>query len=235
MCADWSEKVRQYRHREYPLGLNLAGFQAIQRGTLGLEECSIAYFERPELIEAINSHWLKHMLRIAERALDDIPDIDFVQIWEDMAANHGPLVSPALFRKFVAPSYKKLTDYLRRRGVDVIMVDSDGNMNCLVPEFLACGVNGLYPLEVRGHMDALALRKQYPRLIMQGGIDKMEIEQGLAAIDRELFERLQLPWLIKQGGYIPTLDHRAHPGISLDNYLYYLKRKRDIIFAQATD
>lgn len=230
---NWDELLREYRSRTYPLGLNLGGFWAIHRGSLGLEGCSIAYFEQPELIEVLTSHWLKHLMRLTERVLDEIPDLDFVQFWEDMAGHHGPLVSPELFRKFVAPAYKKITDYMRSRGVDVITMDSDGNVNCLIPDFLACGINGLYPMEVRGHMDVLALRKQYPQLLMTGGIDKYALEGGPKAIDHELFERLQLPWLIRQGGYIPTVDHRVHPGVSYENYRYYLHQKHEIIWSAA--
>ena len=38
----------------------------------------------------------------------------------------GPLISPAMVRKFMAPCYKKITDLLHSNGVDVIFVDSDG-------------------------------------------------------------------------------------------------------------
>ena len=41
------------------------------------------------------------------------------------------------------------------------------------------------------------------------------------------FERLQP--LFDLGGYIPYLDHFVPPDVSLDNYLYYRRRKCEII------
>jgi uroporphyrinogen decarboxylase len=46
------------------------------------------------------------------------------------------------------------------------------------------------------------------------------------AIDAEL---LRLKPLVEEGGYIPTVDHRVPPEVSLENYVYYLKAKRKLI------
>jgi hypothetical protein len=46
----------------------------------------------------------------------------------------------------------------------------------------------------------------------------MVMPHGEAAMRAE-FERL-LP-LMKQGGFIPSVDHQTHPGTSLENYNTY--------------
>ena len=45
-------------------------------------------------------------------------------------------------------------------------------------------------------------------------------------VDRELLSKL--PKLLKDGGYLPQIDHLAPPDISYQNWLYYLKAKRRI-------
>ena len=63
----------------------------------------------------------------------------------------------------MSPHYKKITDYLRGHGIDIITVDSDGNINELIPLWLELGVNGFLSLEVAAGMDAVFLRKKYGR------------------------------------------------------------------------
>ena len=33
--------------------------------------------------------------------------------------------------------------------------------------------------------------------------------------------------LVEQGGFIPHVDHRCPPDVTYENYLHYLKRKRE--------
>ena len=48
----------------------------------------------------------------------------------------------------------------------------------------------------------------------------MTMPKGEAAMRAE-FERL-LP-AMKRGGYIPSCDHQTPPGVSLENYLIYVR------------
>lgn len=62
----------------------------------------------------------------------------------------------------------------------------------------------------------------FPNLALIGGVDKFELMGDTAAIDREL-ERL-MP-VVEQGGYIPCMDHKVPPTVSLYNYQYYIEKK----------
>jgi hypothetical protein len=64
--------------------------------------------------------------------------------------------------------------------------------------------------------------KQYPRLVMTGGIDKRVIARGPKEIDEHL-ERI-IPPMRERGGYIPTFDHGVPAEVSLADYRYYRKR-----------
>jgi hypothetical protein len=35
--------------------------------------------------------------------------------------------------------------------------------------------------------------------------------------------------VIRQGGYIPGADHQVAPSTSLENYLYYIKRLKEVM------
>ena len=152
----------------------------------------------------------------------DVIDIDAFGFWEDMAYNHAPLISPAAVRRFMLPRYRKVADFLRRRGVKYIGLDSDGRIDSLIPIWMDAGLNFLYPFEVQSGMDVPAVRRTYGReLRIWGGVDKRALIHGKTAIDAEL-ERLKP--LIAEGGYIPHTDHSCPPDISFANYCYYLKQ-----------
>jgi uroporphyrinogen decarboxylase len=224
--SNWPELVQKYKVRDHPLGLNFVGFFGHPRNLMGLTNLSAAYVRDPELVRAILDHWCDFLIEISKKALQDV-QLDFVQIWEDMAYNRGSLISPRIFKEFMTPYYQRLTRFLRENGVDVILVDCDGDVNDLIPLFLEGGANGIYPLEVRCNVDPVALRKKYgKRLILSGGIDKFALMNGPEAIDAEL---RKLPELLPLGGYIPTVDHRVPADVSFDNYKYYVKQKTKLI------
>jgi hypothetical protein len=112
----------------------------------------------------------------------------------------------------------------------LIVQDSDGDVRLIIPLWLEAGVNATFPLEVMAGNDAVELRKKYPRdLRMVGNIDKMALIEGKEAIDREL-ER-KLPYLLKEGGYLPTVDHGIPPEIPFEHYRHYMVRLKEYLDA----
>jgi uroporphyrinogen decarboxylase len=133
-----------------------------------------------------------------------------------------------MYREFSLPPLKRVVEMLRTHGVDIIIVDSDGNNDVLIPLWLEAGVNGLRPFEIAAACDPVATRKLYGRdLIIQGGIDKRPLAWGREAIDREVLSKV--PWLCLQGGYFPQVDHLVPPDVSLDNYTYYSALLRRVV------
>jgi hypothetical protein len=100
------------------------------------------------------------------------------------------------------------------------IVDTDGDVTLLVPWLLDNGVEGVLPLERQAGVDGMAMREQFPNLIMFGHYNKMVMTDGEDAMRAE-FERL-VP-VIKSGGFIPSVDHQTPPSVSLENYMIYLK------------
>jgi hypothetical protein len=225
--ANWAALAPTYREHDYPLGLILDGFFSTPRELLGVEPHLMMYHDDPQLMHAINAHLCDLWLAMLEEVFARV-ELDFVYFWEDLAYKNGPLLSPRMFDIFLAPYYRRLTDFVRAHGVDVICVDTDGDFTRLIPGFLQAGINGFYPFEVQAGVDLVALRKQYPRLLMQGGIDKTKIALGRAAIDAEL--EAKLPVLLVQGGYIPCCDHLVPPDVSWENFVYYRERLKDYLY-----
>jgi uroporphyrinogen decarboxylase len=78
------------------------------------------------------------------------------------------------------------------------------------------------PFEVASGCDVVEVGRQYPDLVISGGVDKRELAKGRAAIDR-LVDRI-FPAMHARGGYIPTCDHGVPAEVLYQDYLYYRKR-----------
>lgn len=155
------------------------------------------------------------------------PDMGFG--WEDICGKSGPLVSPDIFRKCVAPGYRKIRDKLEQYDIHLLGIDSDGLVEPLIPCWLDAGVNVHFPIEIgTWNADPADLRKKFGKdLRIIGGFNKLVLEKGPDAIDAEIERRIPL---MKEGGYIIMPDHLITPGTPLDNYKYYLDKIRQLRF-----
>jgi uroporphyrinogen decarboxylase len=127
----------------------------------------------------------------------------------------------------LVPNYQRITGLLKHYGVDVVVIDCDGDISQLVPLWLEGGVNCMFPLEIGAWgADPIAYREQYGHdLLMIGGVSKRILSSSREQITREV-ERLTP--LVEDGGYIPTPDHRVPPDVPLQNYLFYLEEAKRI-------
>jgi len=228
----WGREISDYYNgtdraigiREYPY----LGIFSMARWLMGPKTLLISFYTDPSLVKDMFNFFADFQMRTAERALKEIK-IDFVSFFEDMAYKNGPHISPRMFREFMLPCYEKLVSFFKNHGVDIVMVDSDGDTRLLLPLFIEAGVNCHWPLEAQANMDAVALRKEFGRkLAFIGNIDKRVLAAGKKAIEREL--EYKLPELIEEEGYIPCVDHGVPPNVSFEDYSYYVSLLKKRIF-----
>ncbi len=225
--AAWDDFVKSAQERNEPLGIWCGSFYGWPRSFMGVERISLMLYDDPALIHEMCNHIADFVIEIVEPILKEVP-CDFAYIWEDMAGRAGPLCSPKTYRRFMLGPLKRVTDMLHTHGVDIIIVDSDGNNDVLIPLWLEAGVTGLRPFEIAAGCDPVATRRQYGRsLVIQGGIDKRALAQGPEAIEREVLSKV--PWLCMQGGYFPQVDHLVPPDVSLARYRYYADLMRRVV------
>jgi hypothetical protein len=226
---DWPRMLEELTHRSYPVALG--GYPHGLFGTpshiMGYENLFISYYTSPDLIHDILGTFTELWMNIWEEVLGHL-DVDMVHFFEDVSMGTGSMISPALFREFMLPYYKRMCSFLKSRGVKVILVDTDGDCTELVPLFLEAGITGLYPMETSTGMDIRAIREKYPKLQMLGGISKYAVAEGRPSIDRSL---AAVESLLRRGGYIPYIDHSVPPSVSWDDFVYYRNRLNSLIEA----
>ena len=220
---DWDTRKLTWKDRDYPLGIFVGSLFGKLRDWMSFEHITVTCVDDPDWIHEMVEHLCECILATIPRAVKE-DDLDYAAMWEDMAFNQGPMISPRMFSEFLVPRYKRITDCLHDHGVDVVYLDCDGDINKIVPLWLDSGVNCMFPIEVRAGTDPVALRRKFGKeILLMGGVDKMQLIEGKSAIDEEI---RRIAPIVEQGGYIPHVDHRVPPDVTYDNYLYYLKAKR---------
>lgn len=228
--ANWADLVKEYNNRDYPLALG--GYPFGLFGTpshlMGYEKLFEMYYDDPKTVHDVMNTFTEVWLATFEEVLSQV-EVDHLHFWEDISFGKGPMVSPKVVREFMMPYYKRIINFLKARGVEIILLDTDGDCNALIPLYVEVGVTGMYPFEAHTGMDIVKVRKEYPKLQIFGGIPKSEIAKGRDAIDKALEPAAQV---LKTGGYVPFGDHLIPPDVSWEDFVYYRKRLNEMIDRQ---
>jgi len=196
------------------------GFFGPLRNLMGLENLCVAFHDQPALVERMMEQRADVLIAAIDGALKHTAAETF-WFWEDMAYSHGSLISPRLFGRFALPHYRRVTEFLRSRGIRHIGLDSDGNITELIPLWLEAGITFLWPFEAAAGMDVVAVRREYGHdLALGGGIPKQAVVLGGDKMRRAVDRVMPL---VEDGGYIPELDHGAPPDISWAHFREYME------------
>jgi uroporphyrinogen decarboxylase len=220
--AALKKRLPDDEHRDFPLGVDCGSMIGRVRDMLTFEGLAYATYDYPEMVEDM----VETSCQLVEHFLDQVLPhfkFDYASGWEDICFKNGPIVSVDFFRDVVTPRYKRINRKLKAYGIDLWYTDCDGDVRPILPFFLEGGINCLFPYEVNSCTHPGDLLDQYDgQLRIMGGVDKMRLGEGPAAIKAYL-ESLEK--YVVRGGYIPFCDHRCPPNVKPADYLYYLDLK----------
>ena len=228
---DWKKRVEEYKKCDYPVGVAAWESGILQFlgviGSSSLERACLMMYDKRELVHSIIEYFAEYLMEGIRRALDEV-ELDFAYFTEPIAGSYGPVISPAMFREFVIPWYKKMMALLKEHNIDIIIMRSFGNIEVLLPDMVDAGITGLWMTDtIPSNMDYAAIRKEYGRkLALIGGIDANVLMKDEEAIRKEIYDKV--PPLLESGGYIPTIDNRPRAHIPFKNFAYYRKLLEEI-------
>jgi uroporphyrinogen decarboxylase len=219
--ADFEERCCALRDRDYVLRLTIPGPFWQLREWCGFENLCILMIQDPDLVQTMVDFWADFVLQTLEPILARaVPD--YVQVSEDMAYKMHSMISPAMARRFLLPTWNQWTRTLKAGGCPIVSVDSDGYIAELIPLWIESGFNHTWPIEVAAGNDLVAYRRRYGKQIaFGGGIDKRALAAGGEAMRAEVL-RVALP-LLAEGGYIPGCDHGVPSDVSWQTYVEYTR------------
>jgi len=222
---DWGAKVNEWKTRHYPLILRVHRGYFLTLGVHGWHRFTDAIqllVDDPQLIEMWMNMVAEFSARMAEKILLEV-NVDAALFSEPIGGNHGPLISPSMYARFVLNSYQPVLDVLHRFGVSTIIYRTYANTRALLPLVFKAGFNCLWACECNPQaMDYRDIRQEFGKDVrLIGGIDSDSLRQDQHNIHRSIFETV--PELLEQGGFIPLADGRVREDVSFPNYIYYRK------------
>ncbi len=200
------------------------------RSLMGPLELMYLLYDDPDLVHDCMRTWFQ----LADTIIAEhqkFVTLDEIFFGEDICYNHGSLISKDMIQEFLFPYYQQLISNAKKRQLDksrklYFQLDTDGFSDEVIDLYReGVGMDYLSPFEVASGCDVVRTGKEYPQLLISGGIDKRILASTPEEIDREL-ERI-MPAMKRRGGYIPTCDHGVPAEVSFENYMHYRNRMRE--------
>jgi uroporphyrinogen decarboxylase len=176
---------------------------------LGMEGLMLKMTDAPEIVDAVLGHVVDYYCEVSRRSFDAAADaMDVFFVGNDFGSQHGPLLSPRQFERFLLPHLQRLI----RLGHDYrlkVQLHCCGGYEPLIPAMIAAGLDGLHAVQpcCRG-MDLRLLKARYGKQILfNGAIDSHHVlVEGTPTSVRQAVREV-LAIMAPGGGYIAGASH----------------------------
>ena len=233
-APDFVERCRRLEREGRVVYVDASGGGLLQMLGVGdwksLVAASVALLEEPLKVADLLDRTTDFYCVCLERVLSKV-SVDYAALYEPIAANTGPVISPAMFERFAMPGYRKVLALLERFHVPLrIFCTTGGNLASLLPPLIDAGINGLWISNILdADMEYGALRRTFgPDLALIGGIDAGALNREEDVMIKTVRETV-IP-LLESGRYLPCLDDRPRNNISFARYKLYRKLLEEIAF-----
>ena len=149
---------------------------------MGMERFFLNLADDPELVQRLLEHRTRWCIRMYQEAIRLGAEV--VVLGDDAGSGQGPMISPAMWRRWVHPYHCRIVAAL---DVPVIW-HSDGNVEALLPMAIEAGFMGFHGLDAAADMDLKRLKQKFgPHLTMIGNVDiRVLYAADLAAVRSEI-------------------------------------------------
>jgi uroporphyrinogen decarboxylase len=172
------------------------------------------------LMEAFTERVLEWQLAFWDKALDLMgADVDIVTINEDLGGQHGPMMSPATFRKIYKPRMRRLIEAIKAKTKAYVYLHSCGSIYAYLPDLIEIGVDILNPVQVNAaEMDSARLKREFGKdlTFWGGGCDPVVMGTGSVQQVRDEVKR-RIHDLAPGGGFVFGSIHNIQAQVPPEN------------------
>jgi uroporphyrinogen decarboxylase len=112
----------------------------------GMETLMTDFYERPDMAGALLDRVTEIACGVQRRFA--AAGVDLVRTGDDIGAQQGMLMSPAMWRTWLKPRLAQLIAEVKRTNPNVmVLYDSDGNFEPVIPDLIAVGIDVLAPIQ----------------------------------------------------------------------------------------
>jgi uroporphyrinogen decarboxylase len=176
---------------------------------LGMETLFLKMYDEPATVDAILGYVVDFYAAVSERIFDAAASaLDIFFIGNDFGTQRGPIMSPALFRRFMLPHLQRLVRLGHECGLKVMM-HCCGGYAPLIPQMIEIGLDGLHAVQPSCEgMDLATLKCSFGgKILFNGAIDSHHVLiRGTPHSVREA-TRAVLDIMKAGGGYVAGASH----------------------------
>jgi hypothetical protein len=222
---DFVQRADRLREAGRVLYVDASGGGLLQKLGVGdwksFNDACSALILQPKLIEDLLNRTSDFYCICLERVLSQVR-VDYASFYEPIASNHGPVISPDMFKRYAVPVYKKTISELEKYDVPLrVFCTTGGDVTSLLGPLIDVGINALWISNIGvASMEYAALRRHFgDHISLIGGIDIGALRRDEKTL-RSAIENTVLP-LLEKGRYLPCLDDRPRADISFSKYSLY--------------
>ena len=191
---------------------------------MGFEAFSLAIYENPGLVKALNDKLGQLVLSMFEYfAQSDA--VDALWYSDDIAFTGGLLVSPDTLHEYFFPWLRRIGE-LARAYYKPLLYHTDGVLWDVFDEIIACGVDAIHPIEPKA-MNIADVKSRYgDKLCLLGNVDVDILSRGtpeqIRRIVKDNIEKVGV-----NGGYCVGSGNSIPEYVKYENYLALLSATRE--------
>ena len=184
--------------------------------------------EDPEWTSAIAGRCADHMTEVGIESMRRGNCFDTgIWIYDDMASNIGPMVSPDMWERIFYPHLARMARRYKEAGAKKIVFHSDGNIMPVMEHLIEAGIDAIDPVEPKAGMEVNTIREKFGHRIafVGGGCNAIVLPRGDKHEIREEVKRVLRAG--KDGGLVIG-THSIGPDISIEAYEYWVSCFREL-------
>jgi len=224
LIADLLEAVDRFKGKRFIVYMARAEFMSAA-DLRGFSDFLIDLAENPKLAHGVLKIISDYYCILARRAIE--AGADGVVFADDWAHNTGPFMSPAQFREFILPYFKKAVQTVKDAG-GYVFKHADGNLWPILDMTVDAGIDAINPIQPDAGMDIGEVKQKYGhRVCVSGNIDcgytlsNAPVEQVVGEV-REAIRKAG-----PGGGYIMMSSNSLHSSVKPENYRAMVEATRE--------
>jgi uroporphyrinogen decarboxylase len=184
---------------------------------MGIDNILMNFLAEPELVEVVLDKVLVCNLEIVRRAIRAGAEV--IILGDDYASNKGPMMSPAMFARFLLPRLKRMIDMIHEEGA-LCIKHSDGDLYPILNAIVSAGPDGINPIEPVAGMELKKVKQLVgDRVCLTGNIDCAHLlPHGTPEQVREAV-RQAITNAAPGGGYILCSSNSIHSSCNPRNFV----------------
>lgn len=195
----------------------------------GYDDFLLRLAAEPDFVADFFDRVLQLQLAVSEpyyRALG--PYLDLTMSGDDFGEQRGPLLSPAMFDRLLAPRFQTRIARTKALAGCAYWHHTCGSVAALGESLIACGVDILNPVQTSAaHMEPAQLKARLgDRLVFWGGVDVQQFLRLSTPAQVDAGVRELVAVLGADGGYISAPGHEVQDDVPPENLVAWIEALR---------